>query len=138
MKNDYFAVFQGEEYEFIDQTSYILLISENSKSVAKGFEPEDSVYTRQVQLGELDTAYRCTTYARYQDIECLITKCEKGQIRLRYTYSYRKAEEHGFIEIDRSVYEKYVSVRDIAEAWYQYEPTLGFEIQPEQRIKRIK
>lgn len=139
VKNDFFAVFQGVEYTFIDRESHLLLVSKNPEDLDNGFERyNETKYIRQVQVSELDDAYRCTTHARYRDIDCLVTSYENGQLQLYYVLDYEKAETYGFTHVDRNEYVKDVSPSDLEAIWYQYDPILNFEIPDEQRIKKIE
>lgn len=140
VKHDNFAVFIGEEYQFVTRNGEIVLVSIDPKDLEKGFEPYSATkYIRKVKKEELDVAYRCTTHARYRELECLIIDINLGtqQVLLRYFQSYRLAEEHGFQEVDRMVYEKQVAADQIGEAWYEFEPLMGFELVPGQHKQII-
>lgn len=140
VKHDQFVIFQGAEYRFVQRNHEVLLVSSDPKDLGKGFERYSATkYIRKVSREEMDLAYRCTTHARYRDLECLITDIDtgKGQVLLRYFLSSRLAEEHGFREVDRMVYEKHVSPDEIEEAWYAFEPLFNFVIPAEQRKQVI-
>lgn len=139
VKNDFFAVFRGVEYRFVNRKSHLVLISEDPDVLNNGFEKyNETTYIRQLQVSELDTAYQCSTHARYFDIECSVRSCKNGQITLFYALNYEKAEVYGFTHEDRNEYVKTVSLDDVEAVWYEYDPILGFEILDEQRVQKIE
>lgn len=139
VKNDFFVVLQGEEYTFVDCESHLLLVSKDPHHLANGFEAyKEKKYIRQVQVTELDTAYHCTTHARYKDIICSVTSYENGQIELYYVLDYEKAIAHDFTHVDRNEYVKKVSLSEVESIWYRYDPMFNFEIPDEQRIQMIE
>ena len=138
IKNDFFAVFQGVEYTFVERNSQIILISTNVEDLQNGFrEHSKSKFIREVSVDQLDRAYRCTTRGRYNALECQISARREGRLLLRYFQSFRKAEENQFTQVDQGAYEKCVLPEELQTVWYEYSPILGFDMPLQERKRQI-
>ncbi|MBE6048067.1 MAG: hypothetical protein E7213_06660 [Clostridium sp.] len=116
MKNGFYAIYKGEEFECSFFTDDILHLISNRER--PGFDNFMGTYSMKVKRKECERVYRRTLNFKYENDDFLIRE-EKGEMVLLETgprsYDLKKL---GFKKILNDTFQKWVNVNEGERYWY--------------------
>lgn len=124
MRMGYYARYQGQEFEvYILEDKSLSLISTDPANLANGFVlNEFSSIMKPVARQAVDELYAINTRARYKGYVLLVIDEEDGKLLLTGLLSEDVARQLGFKNMDKGVWEKLVSPKEIEEMWEEKTP----------------
>jgi aspartyl aminopeptidase len=120
-----YAIFEGEEYEFISKTKgKTAIVSYDPRSVEKGFQQLELAperHLKYVTLDELSFIFQRKTIVIYKGDEFVGSWIKDNQIML-FTGYHSLYEKYNMNMRDRFDYWLYVDLRDVDEIRVEWEP----------------
>lgn len=110
------AVYEGRTYRvaMFDRAT-VDLVSNDERDLKKGFKPHaPGIFHKRVTRNNLESLYSAEPKAKYRGETFPVTQERGGMLLL---YASNPKAEWGLTEVERCVWEKWVSVRDVEQVW---------------------
>lgn len=115
----HYALYQGREFQAglgVDGT--VIIISHDESDLQHDFAVvRPGRYVKRVARSEVSELFAIDTYAEYQGHTFFVSKEHGGRIRLLESIRTMLAADLQFAEVERGVWEKWVSRDDLSKIW---------------------